>query len=250
MLLHRTARRVAVLVAMASGTLTSCAAGSDDAGGVIIYAEGGAAAGGVGAAGGAGGGSGGSAGAGTGAGSGAGGGGTGSGGTGTECSGGRKVCGGICVEPAPQNGCAATDCAPCAAPPANSTAACAGGGCGYVCNPGFAPTGAGCQPGGAGGAGSGGSGAGGSGGGPGICASLCAKGTPLGCPGNDEAKCNSECSVLWSKFPACGSTLDAFYACASAQPLTSFECDPVDQEPVLRAQFCGSEAFALAACVS
>jgi hypothetical protein len=74
---------------------------------------------------------------------------------GSECPSGEKSCDGECVAASPEVGCSATDCAPCPAPPANSTPFCNFDVCDFACLSGYEKKGGACEPAGAGGASSG-----------------------------------------------------------------------------------------------
>jgi hypothetical protein len=90
-------------------------------------------------------------------------------GGGSGCPSSEKNCGGICVPPAPSNGCSLSGCTPCQAPPpANGAVVCVNQACDFVCLSGYTRSGNACVPiagtggvtgsGGAGGASSGGAG--------------------------------------------------------------------------------------------
>lgn len=63
------------------------------------------------------------------------------------CSGGKKLCGGLCVARSPALGCGPRNCDPCPAPE-NGVATCDGDVCSFACNDGFLPTadGTACEP--------------------------------------------------------------------------------------------------------
>lgn len=119
---------------------------------------------------------------------------------GASCPSGQKCCQAqsgpatkFCVDPAPIVGCDASDCAPCAAPPANAIAVCTAGQCDFQCNDHFARNGSACEATGAGGAGGAG-GTSGTGGAPTCVRSQCPGcgfAGPFGC-----CKSNGTCGCI------------------------------------------------------
>ncbi len=105
----------------------------------------------------------------------------------------RHVCGGVCVQGTPENGCSkSTDCAPCPEP-ANGFASCtAGGECSFGCLQGYTKMGSECVGGGAGGSGAGG--AGGTGGG-GTCSGAGCPTPPTNLMGCNS--CGGTCDSPW-----------------------------------------------------
>jgi hypothetical protein len=78
------------------------------------------------------------------------------GGSAGSCSADEKVCGGICVKPAPSNGCGPQGCTACPTPaPTGGVQACVNGQCDFNCLSGYTKSGTTCTPpvGGAGGGG-------------------------------------------------------------------------------------------------
>lgn len=80
------------------------------------------------------------------------------------CADDEKLCGGICVKPAPTIGCGLDDCRACPPAPTNATGTCQGDVCAWECKDGFEQMGAACVVPGAGGS----TGAGGASGGAGA----------------------------------------------------------------------------------
>lgn len=113
---------------------------------------------------------------------------------GASCREGEKLCGGVCVSPAPRTGCGTTGCDPCTnTAPANGVVVCNNGQCDFSCLSGYTKTANGCTaP-----AGTGGATGGGGGGTPGpavscggttcpscsvILGPACCNGNQCGCP--------------------------------------------------------------------
>ncbi len=61
-----------------------------------------------------------------------------------ECTQGHHVCAGQCVSDDDPASCGATSCTPCPAAPTHGTPACAGGTCGFTCDPGYQDCGGSC----------------------------------------------------------------------------------------------------------
>lgn len=62
------------------------------------------------------------------------------------CSPGLKLCGGLCIQPAPTLGCSLDTCAPCPPGPPNSSSICVGQACSWLCHDGYRVTGDRCIP--------------------------------------------------------------------------------------------------------
>lgn len=125
---------------------------------------------------------------------------TGVGGVAGACSAGQKACGGICLAPTPGIGCSMTQCTPCPAVPAHSTATCSGEQCSFQCNAGYTLSGNSCVASGAGGSSGAGAGSGGSGGG---CAAPC---NPT--ETTSQLVCLTYCTVVSGKPGLCAPIVD------------------------------------------
>ena len=118
------------------------------------------------------------------------------------CGAGEKLCGGICVTPAPGIGCGLDDCRACPPAPANAEGTCQDTVCAWACRDGFERIGAECVV--EGGQGSGGSGNTGGAGSPGAAGS----GAGMTCGGQTCPPCgitgplpcctgSNECGCTW-----------------------------------------------------